>query len=116
VIHYGNLNSSRKFEFITEEFKSITGETGVSLRILDFITPNENSSRKNHDFITPKLFHYGKKVDFSDENSTGLSPLPFSASPHYLRIQQTNKARFCQYFFKGPDSPTNCGSDRNKMR
>jgi len=66
VIHYGNLNSSRKFEFITEEFKSITGEKVVSLRILDFITLNENSSRKNHDFITPKTFHYGKKVCFPD--------------------------------------------------
>ena len=30
VIHYGNLNSLRKFELITEEFKSITGEKGIS--------------------------------------------------------------------------------------
>ena len=64
MIHYGNLNSSRKFEFITEEFKSITGKTGVSLRILDFITKNENSSRKNHDFSTSKIFHDRKRSIF----------------------------------------------------
>ena len=73
VIHYGNLNSSRKFEFITEEIKSMTGEKGVSWRILNFITPNINSSRKNQDFITPKIFHDGKKVDFQESDGVVLT-------------------------------------------
>jgi len=46
----------------------MTGEKGVSWRILNFITPEINSSRKNHDFITPKTFHDGKKVHFCDAN------------------------------------------------
>ena len=48
--------------------------------------------------------------------STSLLPLPFSTSPHHLRIQQTNKDRLCQYFFKGSDSPKNCGSGLKRMR
>ena len=43
VIHYGNLNSLRKFELITEEYKSITGNKIISLRILNFITKNQSS-------------------------------------------------------------------------
>jgi len=39
-----------------------------------------------------------------NQYSTGLLPLPLSASPHHLRIQQPNKARLCQYFFKGPQA------------
>ena len=58
------------------------------------------------------LFYWGSLGH--TQYSTGLLPLPFSASPHHLRIQQTHKARLCQYFFKGSDGPTNCGSDRNK--
>jgi len=46
----------------------MTGEKGVSWRILNFIMPEINSSRKNHDFITPKTFHDGKKVHFCDAN------------------------------------------------
>ena len=42
-----------------------------------------------------------------NQYSTGLLPLPFSVSPHHLRIQQTNKARLCWYLFKGPDGPKN---------
>ena len=46
MIHYGNLKSLQKFELITEEYKSITGKKGISLRILNFITKNQNSLRK----------------------------------------------------------------------
>jgi len=45
-----------------------------------------------------------------NQYSTGLLPLPFSVSPHHLRIQQTNKARLCWYLFKGSDGPKNYGS------
>jgi len=53
VIHYGNLNSLRKFELITEEYKSITGKTGILLRILNFITKKSKFITKNVDFIMP---------------------------------------------------------------
>ena len=39
-----------------------------------------------------------------------LLPLPVSTSLHHLRIQQTNKAGLCQYFFKGLDGRQPCGS------
>ena len=65
MIHYGNLNSLRKFELITEEYKSITGKKGISLRILNFITKNQNSLRKilislrHKNFITEKRSVFG---------------------------------------------------------
>ena len=47
---------------------------------------------------------------------TGLLPFPISASPHHLRIQQTNKARLCWYFFKGLRCRQPCGSHPKKRR
>ena len=63
-----------------------------------------------------KWFHDAEKVDFLDDQySTGLLPLPLSASLHHLRIQQPNKARLCWYFCKGSDSPKNYGSHQIKV-
>ena len=46
--------------------KSMTGNKDVSWRILNFMTQKTFSWRKIDDFMPPKKFHDGKKVDFSD--------------------------------------------------
>ena len=51
-----------------------------------------------------------------NQYSTGLFPLPVSVSLHHLRIQQTNKARVCQYFFKGLYRRPPCGSLLHGLR
>jgi len=69
VIHYGNLNSLRKFELITEEYKSITEKKGISLRILNFITKNQNSLRKILISLRHKKFITEKRSVFWMETS-----------------------------------------------
>ena len=64
MIHYGNLNSLRKFELITEEYKSITGKKGILLRILNFITKNQNSLRKILISLRRKYFITEKRSVF----------------------------------------------------
>ena len=45
---------------------------------------------------------------------TGPGPCQLGSCP--ILPLNTNKARLCLYFFKGPDGPQNCRSHWNKMR
>ena len=72
--------------------KSMTGNKGVSWRILNFMTQKTFSWRKIHDFMLPKNFHDGKKVDFRDGLCCTIALISV-ASARWVAVRPLGKYR-----------------------